>query len=77
MKTTFVIDDTVMRRLKERASREGRTLSGLVEAALRSFLASEVTESERHLPDRPTASLGHARVDVADRDALYELMERT
>ena len=35
MKTTLLIDDQIMRRLKAQAAREGRTLSQLVEAALR------------------------------------------
>jgi predicted transcriptional regulator len=35
MKTTLNIDDTVMKRLREEAARTGRTMSELVESALR------------------------------------------
>ena len=35
MKTTIVIDDTILRRLREEAARQGKTISELVEAALR------------------------------------------
>ena len=39
MKTTLIIDDGVMIRLREEAAREGKTLSELVEAALRNMLS--------------------------------------
>jgi len=35
MKTTLNIDDTVMRELKREAARQGRTMSDLVETAVR------------------------------------------
>lgn len=38
MKTTLIIDDSVMARLKQRAVKEGKTISALVESALRMFL---------------------------------------
>lgn len=74
MKTTLVIDDGVFRRLKMEAAREGRTISELVEAALRRMLEAPPPEPDT-LPPLPTFDGGGARVDVADRDALYELME--
>src|SRR5258707_821785 len=40
MKTTLNIDDTVMVELKREAARQGRTMSELVETALRLLLAS-------------------------------------
>ena len=39
MKTTLNIDDTVMAELKREAARQGRTMSELVETALRLRLA--------------------------------------
>jgi hypothetical protein len=74
MKTTLVIDDTVIGRLREEAVRTGRTLSDLVEAALRLMLE----RPERHAPSLkplPSWDSGGALVDVADRDALYQAME--
>ncbi|MDH5643664.1 MAG: ribbon-helix-helix protein, CopG family, partial [Gemmatimonadota bacterium] len=38
MKTTLNIDDTVMARLRKEAARTGRTMSELVETALRRLL---------------------------------------
>ena len=55
MKTTLNIDDSVMQRLREEASRRGTTMSALVEAGLRHVLTPEVTASEPDaLPPLPT-----------------------
>jgi plasmid stability protein len=73
MKTTLNIDDTVMARLKREAARQGRTMSELVEAALRaSFQAPRQTSD---LPPLPTMRSGGALVDISDRDLLYQAME--
>ncbi|MEO5567017.1 MAG: ribbon-helix-helix protein, CopG family [Gemmatimonadaceae bacterium] len=73
MKTTLNIDDTIMTRLRAEAARSGRTMSALVEQALRQLL-------ERKRPAAVSDALpifdsGGALVDVADRDALYRAME--
>lgn len=73
MKTTLNIDDTVMARLREEAQRQGKTMSELVEAALRMLLEQE--PQARELPPLPCFSMGAANVDIADRDALYDFME--
>ncbi len=74
MKTTLNIADAVFRRLKRESARQGRTMSELVETALRQLFESQ-TEA-RELPPLPTFHGGPERVDVADRDALYDLIER-
>ena len=73
MKTTLMIDDTVMARLREQAAREKRTISELVEAALRLLLDRQPEPAP--LPPLPHWNSGGARVDVADRDALHDAME--
>lgn len=75
MKTTLNIDDTVMDRLRREAARQGRTMSELVEAALRRLLDSTEKPAAEPLPPLPSYAMGPARVDVADREALYEAME--
>lgn len=76
MKTTLNIDDSVMQRLREEAARRGTTMSALVEAGLRRVLAPEVPAKEpAELPPLPTWNSGGFKVDVADRDALYRVME--
>jgi len=73
MKTTLNIDDTVMSQLKREAARQGRTMSELVETALRMLFRSRKTREE--LPPLPTFRGGAPLVDIADRDALYRAME--
>jgi hypothetical protein len=76
MKTTLNIDDTVMARLREEAARRGTTMSELVEAGLRLVLDEGPPESSvKKLPELPSWSSGGQLVDVADRDALYSVMD--
>ena len=73
MKTTLNIDDTVMAQLKREAARQRRTMSELVETALRMLFQSQ---KKRHaLSPLPKFHSGGALIDVADRDALYQAME--
>jgi hypothetical protein len=73
MKTTLNIDDSVMAQLKREAARQGRTMSELVETALRMLFKSRKRREE--LPPLPSFRSGGALVEVADRDALYQAME--
>jgi hypothetical protein len=73
MKTTLVIDDNVMKALKREAAARGRTMSELVETALRMLLRSRRRSPD--VPELPVFDGGSARVNIADRDALYDLME--
>ena len=77
MKTTLNIDETVMRRLREEAARRGVTMSSLVEAGLRRVLAEPDPPSRRKtaLPHLPTWNSGGHRVDIANRDKLYRVMD--
>jgi len=74
MKTTLVIDDGVMRRLKEEAARRRTTISDLVEAALRALLDRRPERGDS-VPPLPAFDLGRAQVDISDREALYQAME--
>jgi hypothetical protein len=73
MKTTLNIDDTVMAELKREAARQGRTMSELVETALRLMFSSR--RKQKALPALPTFDSGGELVDIADRGALYDAME--
>lgn len=74
MKTTLNISDVIMGQLKREAARQGRTMSELVEAALRALLHKP--HAPETLPPLPEFSSGGARVNVANREALYDVMER-
>jgi plasmid stability protein len=73
MKTTLNIDDTVMRRLRREAARQGRTMSDMVESALRLLLGA--AEKRESIAPLPRFRGGGTLVDVSDRDALYDAME--
>jgi hypothetical protein len=73
MKTTLNIDESVMARLKRESIRTGRTMSELVETALRRLLQAKRDPAE--LPPLPSFNSGGALVDIADREALYRAME--
>lgn len=73
MKTTLNIDDGVMTRLKREAARTGRTMSELVETALRGLLQAKPAAIE--LRPLPSFNSGGPLVDIADREALYRAME--
>ena len=73
MKTTLNIDENVMARLKRESIRTGRTMSELVETALRRLLQAKREPAE--LQPLPSFKSGGALVDIADREALYRAME--
>jgi hypothetical protein len=73
MKTTLNISDPVMAQLKREAAGQGRTMSELVETALRLFFRAPRKQGE--LPPLPSFHGGGELVDIADRDALYQAME--
>ncbi len=73
MKTTLHIDDSVMAQLKRESIRQGRTMSDLVETALR--LLFRPRKDAPPLRDLPTFQSGGTLVDVADRDDLYRATE--
>jgi hypothetical protein len=73
MKTTLNIDDNVMAELKREAARQGRTMSEMVETALRLLLRSRPKRGG--LEPLPTFRSGGLLVDIADREALYRAMD--
>jgi hypothetical protein len=73
MKTTLVIPDPIFRNLKRKAAGRGETLSQLVTACLRLGLG----KPRKPGPARrlPSFSAGPPKVDIADRDALYRVLD--
>jgi hypothetical protein len=74
MKTTLSISDATMRAVKREAARRGQTMSELVESALRQALSRAKPVAK--LPPLPSFSSGGSRIDVSDRNALYDAMGR-
>lgn len=77
MKTTLNLNDQVLRQAKRRAARDGITLTCFVEDALRARLTGP---SNRKPPFRlqlaTVTGTEPPTVDIADRDALYDFIDR-
>jgi hypothetical protein len=79
MRTTIRIDDALLEDAKRLAARTGRSLTALVEDALREVLARQGEASQR-APVHLTTAGGRGvlpGVDLDDSAALVDLMERT
>ena len=77
MRTTLIIDDELFRELKRRAVEQNRTLSDLTQEALRRGLAARTSVRRRTRARLPSFSMGRPRVDLADRDQLYDVLDRS
>jgi hypothetical protein len=77
MRTTLDLSDALLRGAKRRAAEEGRTLTSVIEEALREYLAPRRNGAKpfrlRVLTRRGRLLPG---VDLSDRSALYDRMER-
>ena len=73
MKTTLEIDEGVMRQLKERAAHEGRTMSELVETALRALLDEKPAPYD--VPPMPTFDSGGFLMNIDSRAEYLDAMD--
>lgn len=64
-----------MARLRRESVRQGRTMSELVEAALRLLFDRGKGKAKKKLRPLPRFHGGKPLVDIADRNALYDAME--
>ena len=71
------LDDQLLTDAKEHAARTGRTLTALLEDALRAFLALENRPKRGRLPRLPTFGKGGLQpgVDLDDSGALQDRMD--
>ena len=78
MRTTLRLDERLLRDAKQFAARNGRTLTAVVDDALRQFLSRPSRLGERRpLHIRPFKGSGLARgVDLDDSAALLDVMEK-
>jgi antitoxin component of RelBE/YafQ-DinJ toxin-antitoxin module len=73
MRTTLRIEDDLFRELKKRASREGLTLSELVNLALRQGLSTE--KRPRRVFRQKTRDLGRPSFDITKANAVAADLE--
>ena len=77
MRTTIRLDDQLLADAKQLALRNGRSLTALIEDALREMLARQQQVAARRPVRLPTASGNGLQpgVDLDDSAALLDLME--
>jgi hypothetical protein len=77
VRTTVRIDDGLLAEAKAQAARSGRTLTAVIEDALRESLARRDRRDRVAPPDLPVSVGGRlqAGVDLDDSAALLDLME--
>lgn len=75
MKTTLIIPDDVIKTLKRRAVEMGSTLSRTVEETLRRGLDPRLGRRPKLKP-LPTFECGKPLVDLTNREAIEEAIER-
>lgn len=73
-RTTLALDDDLLKRIKEKAAREGRTAQDVANELLRQALGQR--PSRRHkLTLRGWKASAQPGVDLLDRDTLFDLMD--
>ena len=76
MKTTLNLNDRILLRAKVHAAREGITLTRFVEDALRAKLMSASARPRFKLELKTVTGNRPPHVDISDREALYDVMDR-
>jgi len=74
MKTSLLIDDVVYEETRRRAVSTRKTIGAIVETALRDWLARVDAPRDYDWRWKPVGG-GPPRVNVDDREALYDVME--
>jgi plasmid stability protein len=74
-RTTIAIDDDLLRRMKEKAAREGRSFQDLANGLLRQALAQQPVRPRIKLALRGWTARQQPGVDLLDRDKLFDLMD--
>ena len=77
MRTTLIIEDQLFRELKKRAAEEKRSLSEVTQEVLRLGLARRQPARQAKRMKLRAYSMGKPLIDVADRNRLYEVLDRS
>ena len=78
MRTTIHIDDHLFVRLKEASARTGRTMTAIIEDALRQSLTSSVKKGRKQVRLTVVGGKGlKPGVDLDDTASLLDLMDRS
>lgn len=76
MKTTLNLDPVLMRRVRRRAAETDRTMTALIEDAVRELLLSEAGKGGTYAFDAvPVPGRVQPGIDLDDRSALIDAMD--
>ncbi len=75
-RTTLAIEDGLLRSLKEKAAREGRTLQEVANELLRQGLVPREPRADYKLKLEGWEAAERPGVDILDRDKLLDLLAR-
>jgi len=75
IRTTLAIDEDVLKRIKEKAAREGRTLQETANDLLQKALTPPRSVKKIKLTLRGWKATAQPGVDLLDRDKLFDLMD--
>jgi len=75
VKTTVNLDEELLRLAQQAAVDQGVTFRHILEEALRVAVLRPANPTGFKLHWTPVTGTGPPRVDIADRDALYDFME--
>ncbi len=76
MRTTVDIDDPILKDLKKIQEKEGKSLGRLISDLLARAIRERESPKGSAKSPRWISKAMDARVDLADREALYEAMEQ-
>ena len=76
MRTTVDIDDPILKDLKKIQQKEGKSLGRLISDLLARALGEPKSGKASSKPARWISKAMGARIDLADREALYAAMEQ-
>jgi hypothetical protein len=76
MRTTVDIDDPILKDLKKIQEKEGKSLGRLISDLLARAIGERKSSKASVKPARWISKAMGARVDLADREALYAAMEQ-
>jgi len=74
-RTTLAVDDDLLKRIKEKAAREGRSLQEVANELLRQALVQQKPKKRLRLALRGWTATERPGVDLLDRDKLFDLMD--
>jgi len=74
-RTTLALDDDLLRTIKEKAAREGRTFRDVANELLQQALVQPKAKTKHKLALNGRTAEQQAGVDLLDRDKLFDLMD--